>query len=186
MGRRDGSWLFLPASASLRQSVVLPVAVETGRASAIRSPGAAGAVVQPGRRARHSVTGMRRMMPPADSGGPAGAVVVRPGIPRRYVAPPVNASDGINGRASGGIGVNGASARSVAPDGESGGIIQESGLSTRWEADFSVDMDSGLRHGGGKGQEGKQGAPGAVGKNVVFNGVVFHGLLERCSGEVTR
>lgn len=169
-----------------RPSVVLPAAVEVGRAPAVRGPWAAGPVVRPWRRAWRSAMGGRRMVPPADSGGPDGAAVVRPGIPRGNVASPVNAADGINGRASGGIGVNGASARGIAPDGESGGIIQESGLSARREADFSVDVDSGLRHGGGKGQEGKQGAPGAVGKNVVFYRIVFHGLLERCSGEVTR
>lgn len=159
-----------------RPSVVLPAAVEVGRAPAVRGAWAAGPAVRPWRRAWRSVTEVLRMMSPADSGGPEGAAVVRPGIPRGNMAPPVNASDGINGHASGGIGVNGASARSIAPDGESGGIIQESGLSARREADFSVDVDSGLRHGGGKGQEDKQGASGTVGKNVIFYGIVFHGL----------
>ena len=39
-------------------------------------------------------------------------------------------------------------------------------------------MDSGFRDGRWEGQEGKQGAPGAVGKEVVFDEVVFHRLLE--------
>lgn len=181
------------ASAFSRQAVVLPVAVEIGRTAAMRGAWAAGPVVRTGRWAWHSIMGMRRAASAADSGGPEGPMVMRPGIPRGNVAPPVNASDGINGYSSRGIGVNGASAWCVAPDGKACGIIQKGGLSPGREADFSVDVDFRLRHGGGKGQEGKQGAPGAVGKNMVFNGVVFHGFwnnvqrgypLERTPGPV--
>jgi len=139
---------------------------------------------------------MRGAASAADARRPEGAVIMRPGIPGGNVAAAVDAPDDVDGHACGGIGVNGPAACGIAPDRESGGVIQEADLSFRGHAHFTVQMDSGFRNGRWEGQEGKQGAPGAVGKEVVFDEVVFdevvfdevvfHRLLERCSGAVIR
>lgn len=159
--------------------VVLPAA-EMVRRSAVRGPGAVGTAVWPGRRTGHAVPRMRCMASAADARRPEGAVIVRPGIPGGNAAAAVNAPDDVDGHARGGIGVNGPSACGITPDGESGGVVQDGDLTACGHADFSMQMDSPFRNGGGEGQEGEQGAPGAVGKNVVFNRVVFHRLVEQC------
>lgn len=159
--------------------VVLPAA-EMGRRASVRRPGTTWTAVRAGRRARRSMPRMRGAASAADARRPEGAVIVRPGIPGGNVAAAVNAPDDVDGHARGGIGVNGPSACGITPDGESGGVVQDGDLTACGHADFSMQMDSPFRNGGGEGQEGEQGAPGAVGKNVVFNRVVFHWLVEQC------
>lgn len=154
---------------------------EMGRRSAIGRPGTVGTTVEPGRRTRNWARRMHCMTVAADTRRPEGIVIMRPGIPGGNVAAAVDAPDDVDGHACGGIGVNGPAACGIAPDRESGGVIQEADLSFRGHAHFTVQMDSGFRNGRWEGQEGKQGAPGAVGKEVVF-----HRLLERCSGAVIR
>lgn len=97
----------------------------------------------------------------------------------------VDAPDDVDGHACGGIGVNGASAWGVTPDGEAGGVIQEVDLSCCGHADFSVKMNASFRKGRGESQEGEQGASGAVGKDVVFDRVVFHRFLNRVQRQLS-
>ena len=95
-----------------------------GRKSAVRGPGAVGTAMRTGRRVRHSMLRMRGAASAADARRPEGAVIMRPGIPGGNVAAAVDAPDDVDGHACGGIGVNGPAACGIAPDRESGGVIQ--------------------------------------------------------------
>ena len=132
-------------------------------------PGAAGTVAGPRRRKRSCMpAGRRRKVLAAHVHGPGVAAVVRAGIPCRDEAPAVNAADEEDGLSSGRIGVNGASARAVAPDGKSRGVVPDEYSVSGGSAQDLSSMDSCGGLSGGKSGESQQGASGTIGEDMAF------------------
>lgn len=132
-------------------------------------PGAAGTVAGPRRRKRSCMpAGRRRKVLAAHVHGPGVAAVVRAGIPCRDEAPAVNAADEEDGLSSGRIGVNGAAAWVVAPDGEACRIVPDEYSVSGGSAQDLSGMDSRGGLSGGKSGEGQQGASGTIGEDMAF------------------
>lgn len=170
-------YCFLPLSVAR-----LPVPVKAGRRRHAPRSGAAGVAVARWRGIGPCVPVAGLVVRPVDVYRAARAAIVRMGMPGRDMAAAVNAADDVNGSSRGGIGVNGPSTWTVAPDGEPGGVVVDGDSCSGRGREAAAHMKAGMGFPGRKRHQSEQGACGTVGKEVVFNGCVFHKAVSGMAG----